>query len=184
MQRPDIKSDGVMIDGFMLESEMSPVGYVRGAAEPVLLAAKSEVFYPCCFCRGVVAAAAPLAVVEAVTARVSVLPVVGSELSTGLSATVGVTGQLVVDLGGTLDKVGHGAGQSCVRVVPAERLPFLREVCDIMLSWIRPVAVLTSQFFLSDENGEVDMPSRRNGSHASLRQEGDCIYVLRRRDMP
>ena len=31
MQWPDIKSDGVMIDGIMLESEMSPVGSVRGA---------------------------------------------------------------------------------------------------------------------------------------------------------
>ena len=57
MQWPDIKSDGVMIDGFMLESEMSPVGSVWGAAEPVLLAAKSEVFTPvvlpggrCCGC--------------------------------------------------------------------------------------------------------------------------------------
>ena len=120
-----------------------------------------------------------MAVVEAVTARVSVLPVVGSELSTGLSATVAVTEQLVVDLGDTLDKVGHSAGQSCVRIVPAERLPFLREVCDIMLSWIRPLAVLTSQFFLSDENGEVDMPSRRNGSHTSLRQEVDfdSLYI-------
>ena len=116
MQWPDIKSDGVMIDGIMLESEMSPVGYVRDAAEPVLLAAKSEVSTPVIFAGGggVVAAAAPLAVVEAVTARVSVLPVVGSDLPTGLSAAVGVTEQLVVDLGNTLDKVGHGAGQSCV----------------------------------------------------------------------
>ena len=63
MQWPDIKSDGVMIDGIMLESEMSPVGSVRGAAEPVLLAAKSEVFTPVIFAGGVVAAAAPLAVV-------------------------------------------------------------------------------------------------------------------------
>ena len=130
---------------------------------------------------GGVAAAAPLAVVEAVTVRVSVLPVVGSELSTGLSAAVGVTEQLLVDLGDTLDKVGHGAGQSCVRIVPAERRPFLREVCDIMLSWIRPVAVLTSQFFLSDENGEVDMPSRRNGGQGSLRQEVDfdSLYICK-----
>ena len=51
--------------------------------------------------------------------------------------------------------------------------PFLREVCDIMLSWIRPVAVQTSQFFLSDENGEVNMPSRKNGGQVSLRQEVD-----------
>ena len=66
--------------------------------------------------------------VEAVTARVSVLPVVGSELPTGLSAADGVTEQLVVNLGDTLDKVGHGAGQSCVRAVPAELLPDSREV--------------------------------------------------------
>ena len=38
--------------------------------------------------------AAPLAVVEAVTSRVSVLPVVGSDLLTGLSAAAGVTDQL------------------------------------------------------------------------------------------
>ena len=64
MQWPDIKSDGVMIDGIMLESEMSPVGSVRGAAEPVLLAAKSEVFTLLFLPGGggVVAAAAPLAV--------------------------------------------------------------------------------------------------------------------------
>ena len=52
MQWPNIKSDGVMIDGIMLESEMSPVGSVRGAAEPVLLAAKSEVFTPVVFAGG------------------------------------------------------------------------------------------------------------------------------------
>ena len=111
--------------------------------------------------------------------RVSVLPVVESELSTGLSATVGVKEQLVVYLGDTLDKVGHGAGRSCVRIVPAERRPFLREVCDIMLSWIRPVAIRTSQLFLSDENGEVNMPSRRNGGQVSLRQEVDfdSLYI-------
>ena len=52
MQWPDIKSDGVMIDGIMLRSEMSPVGPVRGAAEPVLWAAKSEVFTPFVFAGG------------------------------------------------------------------------------------------------------------------------------------
>ena len=52
MQWPDIKSDGVMIDGIVLRSEMSPVGPVRGAAEPVLWAAKSEVFTPVVFAGG------------------------------------------------------------------------------------------------------------------------------------
>ena len=155
MQWPDIKSDGVMIHGIMLESEMSPISSVWHAAEPVSVAAKSEMLTPV-FAGGggVVAAAAPLAVVEAVTSRVSVLPVVGSDLLTGLS---------LVGLGGILDKVGHGAGQSCVCMVPVERLPELREVRDIMFSWMRPVAVLTSQFFLSDEEGDLGMPLRING---------------------
>ena len=157
MQWPNIKSDGVMIDGIMLESEMSPVGSVRDVAEPVSLAAKSEVFTPVVFAGGVVTAAAPLSVVEAVTTRVSVLLVVGSELLTSLSAAAGVTDQLFLDSGSTLDKVGHGAGQLGVHMVPAERLPELREVCDIMFSWMRPVAVLTSQFFLSDEEGELEL---------------------------
>ena len=59
---------------------------------------------------------------------------VGSELLTGLSAAAGVTDQLFLDSGSILDKVGHGAGQSGVRLVPAERLLELREVRDIMFS--------------------------------------------------
>ena len=39
------------------------------------------------------------------------------------------------------------------------------------------MAVLTSQFFLSDEKGEMDMPSRINGGRASLQQEVDLDYV-------
>ena len=101
---------------------------------------------------------------------------VGSELLTGLSAAAGVTDQLFLDSGSTLDKVGHGGGQSGVRMVPAERLPELREVRDIMFSWMRPVALLTSQFFLSDEEGELEMPLRINGGRASLQQEVDFNY--------
>ena len=52
MQWPNIKADGVMIDGILLESEMSPVGSVRGAAEPVLWVAKSEVPTPVIFAGG------------------------------------------------------------------------------------------------------------------------------------
>ena len=63
--------------------------------------------------------------VEAVTSRVSVLPVVGSDLLNGLSAAAGGTDQLFLGSGSTLDKVGHGAGQLGVRMVPAERLPEL-----------------------------------------------------------
>ena len=45
MQWPEIKSDGVMIRGIMLESEMSPVGSVRRTAGPVSVA-ESEMFTP------------------------------------------------------------------------------------------------------------------------------------------
>ena len=46
MQWPDINSAGVMICGFMLESEMSSLGSVRRAAEPVSVATKSEMLTP------------------------------------------------------------------------------------------------------------------------------------------
>ena len=98
---------------------------------------------------------------------------VGSELLTGLSAAAGVTNQLILDSGSTLDKVGHGAGQLGVRIVPAERLPELREVRDIMFSWMRPVAVLTSQF--SCRMKRVNWRCI-NGGRASLQQEVDVNY--------
>ena len=41
---------------------------------------------------------------------------------------------------------------------------------------MRPVAVLTSQFFLSDEEGKLEMPLRINGGRASLQQEVDFNY--------
>ena len=114
--------------------------------------------------------------VEAVTSRVSVLPVVGSDLLTGLSVAAGATDQLFLGSGGILDKVDHGAGQSCVCMVPVERLPELREVRDIMFSWMRPVAILTSQFFLSDEGVDLEMPLRINGGRVSLQQKVDFKY--------
>ena len=38
------------------------------------------------------------------------------------------------------------------------------------------MAVLTSQFFLSDEEGDLEMPLRINGGRASLQQEVDFNY--------
>ena len=114
--------------------------------------------------------------VEAVTSRVSFLPVVGSDLLTGLSVAAGGTDQLFLSSGGILDKVGHGASRSGARIVPVERLLKLREVRDIMYSWMRPVAVLTSQFFLSDEGDNVEMPLRINDDRASLQQKVDFKY--------
>ena len=64
MQWPDINSDGVMIRGIMLES-------VFFCGTPLLCLKCLPLFLP--GGGGVVAAAAPLAVVEAVTSRVSVL---------------------------------------------------------------------------------------------------------------
>ena len=72
-----------------------------------------------------------------------------------------------------MDKVDHGAGQSCVRMVPVEHLPELREVRDIMFSWMRPVVVLTSKFFLSDEEGDWEKPLRIHGGRESLHQKVD-----------
>ena len=95
MQWPDINSAGVMICGFMLESEMFSLSSVRLAAEPVSVATKSEMLTPV-FAWGVVAAAAPLVVVEAVTSRVSVLPVIGSDIQTGLSVAAGGADQFVL----------------------------------------------------------------------------------------
>ena len=167
MQWPDIKSAGVMICGIMLESEMSSIGSVRRAAEPVSVAAKSEMSTP----------VFSLVVVEAVTSRVSVLPVVGSDLLTGLSVAAGGADQLLLGSGDILDKVGHGASQSGVRIVPVERLSKLREVRDIVFSWMRPVAVLTSQFFVSDEGEDVEMPLHINDGRASLQRKVDFNYV-------
>ena len=101
---------------------------------------------------------------------------VGSDLLTGLSVAAGATDQLFLGSGGILDKVDHGAGQSFVRMVPVERLPVLREVRDIMFSWMWPVAVLTSQFFLSDEEVDCKKPLRINGGRESLQQKVDFKY--------
>ena len=88
MQLPNMNFAGVMICGVMLESEMFSHGPAQHEAEPVSMAAKSEMFTPV-FAGGVVAEASPLVVAEAVTSRVSALPTVGSDIQTGLSAAAG-----------------------------------------------------------------------------------------------
>ena len=64
------KSDGCVVDANMLDTERSPIVFVRNAAEPAFLLTKSEVFSLAVLAGGVVAVAAPLAVVGTVTARV------------------------------------------------------------------------------------------------------------------
>ena len=157
MRWPDMNADGVMICEFMLESEMFSHGPARREAEPVFVAAESEMFTPV-FAGGVVAESDPLVVAEAVTSRVSVLPTVGSEFQTGLSAAVGREGRWCLSSGDVLDKVGHVAGRSDARMVPVEHLLFFSRVRNVMLSWLRPAVALTSQFFLSDKGEDVEVP--------------------------
>ena len=86
----------------------------------------------------------------------SVLPVVGSELPTVFYAAVVDTVCVVDGLGNTLDAVDEGVGRSCVRMDSAELWPSIHDVCSVMRFLVRPVAVLTSQFFLSfDVGGDV-----------------------------
>ena len=101
--------------------------------------------------------------VEAVTSRVSALPAVGSDIRTGLSAAAGGEDRLWLGSGDILDKVGHGAGRSDARMVPVEHLSSLGEVRNIVLSWMRPVVALTSQFFLSDEGEDVETDGMADG---------------------
>ena len=69
MQWPNMNFAGVMICGFMLESEMFSHGPAQHEAEPVSVAAKSEMFTPVFAGGGVVAEASPLVVAEAVTSQ-------------------------------------------------------------------------------------------------------------------
>ena len=87
----DTEADGWMEDKMMLDPEMSPISSVRSAAVSAFLATKSEVFSLAVLTGGVIAEAALLAAVVTVTARVSVLPVVGSELPADSDAAVVVT---------------------------------------------------------------------------------------------
>ena len=104
--------------------------------------------------------------VEAVTSRVSALPAVRSDIRTGLSAAAGGEDRLWLGSGEILEiKVVHGTCRSDARMVPIEHLSSLGEycaLCNIVLSWMRPVVALTSQFFLSDEGEDVEMPLHIN----------------------
>ena len=64
----DFESDCCAIDEIVLTPEMSPVISVRSAAVPTFLPAMSEVFSLAVLTEGVVAEAAPLAVIGTVTA--------------------------------------------------------------------------------------------------------------------
>ena len=93
---------------------------------------------------------------ESDTARVSVLPDVGSELPT---VYVG---------NGALDVVGLGVGPSCLRMDSEETLPALQDERSVMSFLVWPAAVLTGQFILSDEEFGEDGSSPRLHISGSL----------------
>ena len=157
MQWPSGKSTGMMICEYTLESQMFSHGAVWREAEPVFVAAESEVFTPV-FTGEFVVQTDPLVVAEAFTPRVSALPTVGSEFQTGLSTSVGRGDRCSLRLGNILDKVGHVAGQLKVRTVPVEDLLLFSAVYFVMPSLLQSLTVQTSTFFLSDEREEVSMP--------------------------
>ena len=99
----DSESDGCVMDEIVLAPEMSPFVFMKSAVVPTFLPALSEVCSLAVLAGGGPSCAAPLALVESVTARVSVLPDVGSELPT------------VYEVGNSaLDVVGLRVGQSCL----------------------------------------------------------------------
>ena len=156
MQWPNGKSTGMMICEYTLESQMFSHGPVWREAEPVFVAAESEVFTPV-FTGEFVVETDPLVVAEAVTPRVSALPTVGSDFQTGLSTAVGREDRYSLSSGNNLDKVDHVAGQLKVRTVPVEDLLLFSAVYFVMPSLLRSLTVQTSTFFLSDEREEVKM---------------------------
>ena len=157
MQWPNGKSTGMMICEYTLKSQMFSHGPVWREAEPVFMAAESEVFTPV-FTGEFVVETDPLVMAEAVTSRVSALPTVGSDIQTGLSTAVGREDRCSLSSGNILDKVGHVAGRLEARTVPVEDLLLFSAVYFVMPSWIRSLTIQTSKFFLSDEREEVGMP--------------------------
>ena len=160
MQWPELKSTGMMICELTLETEMFSPGPVWREAEPVFVAAESEVFTPVFTGGGggFVEETDPLVVAEAVTSRVSAQPAVGSDFQTGLCTAVGMRDRCSLSSGDYSDKVDHVAGRSDARTVPVEHWSFFCTVDNVMPSWIRPMVIQTSKFFLSDEREAVEMP--------------------------
>ena len=86
------------------------------------------------------------------------LPTVGSKFQTGLSAAVGGEDRWCLSSGSVSDKVGHVAGRLDARMVPVEQFLLSSKVHPVMLAWLRLMFALTSQFFLSDIEEDVEVP--------------------------
>ena len=157
LQWPNEECAGRMNCAYTRESQIFSHGPVWREAELVFVAAESEVFTPV-FTGESVVETVPLVVAEAVTPRVSALPMVGSDFQTGLSTAVGREDRCSLSLGSILDKVDHVAGQLRVRTVPVEDLLFFSAVYFVMPHVLRSLTVRTSTFFLSDGRGELPLP--------------------------
>ena len=142
-----LDTDCCVVDEIILDPEMSPIVSVRSAAGPAFLPTKSEVLSLAVLAGGVIAAAAPLAMVRTVTARVSVLPDVGSELPMDSDAAVVCTVRVDEVLDDALDTVGESVSRLCVPMDSEETLPALQDECSVMSFLVWPAAVLTSHFF-------------------------------------
>ena len=146
--------DGIMIDHCTLELNMISRSPVWRKAEPVSVAAESEVFTQVCSGE-VVAHTDPLVMAEVVTSRVSALSVVGNDFHASLSRVVDRADRFSMNWGHILDKVGHGAGQLRACTVPMEDWNLLSVIWLMMPFLMQAVTVQTATFFLADEREEV-----------------------------
>ena len=113
--------------------------------------------------------------VGTVTARVSVLPDVGSELPTDSDAAAVVRTALVDEvMDDALDVVGLSVAQSCLRMDSEDALPVMQDERSVMSFLVRPVAVLISQFVWSYD----DCGDDRFSPGASDRVSLDCHVDL------
>ena len=107
--------------------------------------------------------------VGTVTARVSVLPAVGSELPTDSDeAAVVCTALLDEAVDDALDMVGLHVGQSCFRTDSEDALPGLLEERSVRNCLVRPDTVLLNQDFVSTDNRGDDRFSPGVRNHFSL----------------
>ena len=127
----DSESDCCVMHEIVLDPDMSPIVSV-----PTYLPTMSEVF-SLAVLAGSCCCGSPLAVVGTVTARVSVLPDVGSELPTDCDASVVCTARVDEVMDDALDVVGMSVGQSCVRTDSEDALPVLEDERSVMSFLVR-----------------------------------------------
>ena len=154
VELPNSESDCCFMDDGVLVPERSPVVSARGAAVPTSLLTISEVFSSAVSAGGggAVAEPAPLAVAGTVTARVSVLPDVGSELPADSDVGVVVCTALLDEaVDNALDVVGLHVGQLWFRTDPEDALPVMLDEHSLMCDLVRLDIVPVIQDFVSTD---------------------------------